>query len=67
MTNVYSRETFTDYEINEMIREADADGDGKVSYNGKNFNQFVQGITLFIGLFGNPILEFQNYIDSNSN
>ncbi len=35
MTNVFAKETFTDYEINAMIKEADADNDGKVSYEGR--------------------------------
>ena len=29
-------EKLTDEEIEEMIREADEDGDGKVNYDGKN-------------------------------
>jgi calmodulin len=33
MTNL--GEKLTDDEINEMIREADTDGDGRVNYNGK--------------------------------
>lgn len=34
MTNIFSRETFTDYEIDAMIREADSDNDGFVTYDG---------------------------------
>jgi len=34
MTNVFIRESFTDYEIDAMINVADADNDGKVSYEG---------------------------------
>ena len=37
MTNIFSRETFTDYEIDAMIREADSDNDGLVTYDGLTF------------------------------
>jgi len=37
MTNIFGRETFTDYEIDAMIREADSDNDGLVTYDGYKY------------------------------
>ena len=44
MTNL--GEKLTDEEVDEMIREADIDGDGQVSYEGKELARLIVNLTL---------------------
>jgi len=42
-------EDLTDFEVKEMIREADLDGDGKVNFNGLILNSiWKEGSLLFL-------------------
>ncbi len=48
-------ENLTDEEVNEMIREADDDGDGRVTYQGESFRFSLHWCNFyhysFLGLF----------------
>lgn len=51
MTNL--GEKLTDEEVDEMIREADIDGDGQVNYEGAYFSLFCISVFHFIVFFSN--------------
>lgn len=56
MTNL--GEKLTDEEVDDMIREADLDGDGVVSYNGKQMNPICLFVLLCSLTFFNASFEF---------
>ena len=56
-------EHMTDEEIEEMMEEADKDGDGQISFPGNHHLQFKSNLQEFSTFRGNRISDWQNSFD----